>query len=174
MVCAGGADGVGVCAPEFLLIARRATRTIHRDFVMSPTIAQIDDAARIYSYRRLTSAVPSQSSIVLGLNEKIERSLLKIFLSVFGLILLLGAVGYFGLSAFRAWQMRRFLAEANALINEGDYKHAGLDAQRALELSPDNAEATRVSARSAESAGMRRAIDGWRRVAGLSKKPGGD
>ena len=29
---------------------------------MSPTIAQIDDAARIYSYRRLTSAVPSQSS----------------------------------------------------------------------------------------------------------------
>ena len=57
---------------------------------MSPTIAQIDDAARIYSYRRLTSAVPSQSSIVLGLNEKIERSLLKIFLSVLGLILLLG------------------------------------------------------------------------------------
>src|SRR5205085_2262019 len=40
---------------------------------MSPTIAQIDDAARIYSYRRLTSAVPSQSSIVLGLNDKIER-----------------------------------------------------------------------------------------------------
>jgi len=111
---------------------------------MRPTIAQIDNAARIYSYGRLTSAVPSQSSIVLGLNEKIERSLLKIFLSVLGLILLLGAVGYFGLSAFRAWQMRRFLAEANALINEGDYKHAGLDAQRVLELSPDNAEATRV------------------------------
>src|SRR5438477_11118953 len=62
MVCGGAADGVGVCAPEFLLIARRAKRTIHRDFVMSPTIAQIDDAARIYSYRRLTSAVPSQSS----------------------------------------------------------------------------------------------------------------
>jgi hypothetical protein len=35
---------------------------------------------------------------VLGLNEKIERSLLKIFLSVLGLILLLGAVGYFGSS----------------------------------------------------------------------------
>ncbi len=98
---------------------------------------------------------------MLGLNEKIERSLLKIFLSVLGLILLLGAVGYFGLSAFRAWQMRRFLAEANALINEGDYKHAGLDAQRVLELSPDNAEATRVIARSAESAGLRRAIECW-------------
>ena len=149
-------------------------RTIHRNFLMRPTIAQIDNAARIYSYGRLTSAVPSQSSIVLGLNEKIERSLLKIFLSVLGLILLLGAVGYFGLSAFRAWQMRRFLAEANALINEGDYKHAGLDAQRVLELSPDNAEATRVIARSAESAGLCRAIECWRRVAELSKNAEGD
>src|SRR5205823_9703592 len=103
-------------------------RTIHRNFVMRPTIAQIDNAARLYPCGRLPSGVASQSSIVLGLNEKIERSLLKIFLSGLGLILLLGAVGYFGLSAFRAWQMRRFLAEANALINEGDYKHAGLDA----------------------------------------------
>src|SRR5438309_5165574 len=174
MVCGGTADGMGVCPPEFLLIARRATRTIHRDFVMSPTIAQIDDAARIYSYRRLTSAVPSQSSIVLGLNEKIERSLLKIFLSVFGLILLLGAVGYFGSSAFRAWQVRRLLAEANALIIEGEYKHASLNAQRVLELSPENADATRVIARSAESAGLRRAIEFWRRVNELSKNAEGD
>jgi hypothetical protein len=45
---------------------------------------------------------------VLGLNEKIERSRLKIFLSVLGLILLLGAVGYFGSSAVRAWQVCRF------------------------------------------------------------------
>src|SRR5438874_913 len=141
---------------------------------MSPTIAQIDDAARIYSYRRLTSAVPSQSSIVLGLNEKIERSLLKIFLSVFGLILLLGAVGYFGSSAFRAWQVRRLLAEANALINEGDYRHASLNGQRVLELSPENADATRVIARSAESAGLRRAIEFWRRVNELSKNAEGD
>src|SRR5438309_4485333 len=149
-------------------------RTIHRNFLMRPTIAQIDDAARIYSYRRLTSAVPSQSFIVLGLNEKIERSLLKIFLSVFGLILLLGAVGYFGSSAFRAWQVRRLLAEANALINEGDYKHASLNAQRVLELSPENADATRVIARSAESAGSRSAIEFWRRVAELSENAEGD
>ena len=101
---------------------------------------------------------------MLGLNEKIERSLLKIFLSVLGLILLLGAVGYFGSSAFHAWQVRRLLAEANTLINEGDYKHASLDAQHMLELSPENADATRVIARPAESAGLRRAIEFWRRV----------
>jgi len=111
---------------------------------------------------------------VLGLNEKIERSLLKIFLSVLGLILLLGAVGYFGSSAFRAWQVRRLLAEANTLINEGDYKHASLDAQHVLELSPENADAMRVIARSAESVGLRRAIEFWRRVTELSKNAEGD
>ena len=111
---------------------------------------------------------------MLGLNEKIERSLLKIFLSVLGLILLLGAVGYFGSSAFRAWQVRRLLAEANTLINEGDYKHASLDAQHVLELSPENADATGVIAHSAESAGLRRAIEFWRRVTELSKNAEGD
>ena len=70
---------------------------------MSPTITQIDDAARIYSYRRLISAIHRKAPIVLGLNEKIERSLLKIFISPLGLILLLWAVGYFGSSASRAW-----------------------------------------------------------------------
>ena len=96
---------------------------------------------------------------MLGLNEKIERSLLKIFLSVLGLILLLGAIGYFGSSAFRAWQVRRLLARQILSFNEGDYKHASLDAQHVLELSPENADATRVIARSAESAGLRRAIE---------------
>ena len=111
---------------------------------------------------------------MLGLNEKIERSLLKIFLSVVGLILLVGAGGYFSLSAFRAWQVRRLLAEANALVNEGDYKHASLDAQRVLELIPENADATRVIARSAESAGLRSAIEFWRRVTELSENAEGD
>src|SRR5438034_9345052 len=118
---------------------------------------------------RLTSAASSQSSIVMGLNEKIERSLLKIFLGVVGLVFLLGAGSYFSLSAFRAWQVRRLLAEANALINEHDYKHASLDAQRVLELSPEDADAMRVIARSAESAGLRSAIEYWPRVTELSK-----
>ena len=107
---------------------------------------------------------------MLGLNEKIERSLLKIFLSVLGLIL--GAVGYFGSSAFRAWQVRRLLAEANILINEGDYKHASLDAQQVLELSPENADAMRVIARSAESAGSRRAIGTAANCRVLRRPPG--
>ena len=92
------------------------------------------------------------------LHEKIERSLLKIFITVFGLILLLGLGGYFSLTAFRAWQVRRLLAEANALVNESSYNHASLDARRVLEMDPENADAMRVIARSAESAGLRSAI----------------
>jgi Flp pilus assembly protein TadD len=108
------------------------------------------------------------------LHEKIERSLLKIFITVFCLILLLGFGGYFSLTAFQAWQARRLLAEANALVNEGDYSHATLDARRVLELDPDNADAMRVIARSAESAGLRSAIDLWRRVTELSGYAEGD
>jgi hypothetical protein len=47
MVGEEATDGLVVCAVEIPLIARRATRTIHLNFVMSPMIAQVDDAARI-------------------------------------------------------------------------------------------------------------------------------
>jgi predicted Zn-dependent protease len=102
------------------------------------------------------------------LHEKIERSLLRIFVTIFGLVLLLGAAGYFSLKAFRAWQIRRLLAEANALVDKGNYKDASFEAQRVLELSPKDADAMRVIARSAESAGFRKAIGFWQRVTELS------
>jgi len=43
-----------------------------------------------------------------------------------------------------------------------------------FESSPENADATRVIARSAESAGLRRAIEFWRGVTELSKNAEGD
>jgi hypothetical protein len=43
----------------------------------------------------------SQTSSVQELHEKIERSLLKIFITVFGFILLLGRDGHFSLQNFR-------------------------------------------------------------------------
>jgi cytochrome c-type biogenesis protein CcmH/NrfG len=102
------------------------------------------------------------------LHEKIKRSLLKIFITVFCLILPLGRGGYLSLTAFRAWRVRRLLAETNALVNEGNYDHASLAARRVLELDPQNADAMRVIARSAERAGLRSAIEFWRRVTELS------
>jgi hypothetical protein len=43
-----------------------------------------------------------------------------------------------------------------------------LAARRVLELDPQNADAMRVIARSAERAGLRSAIEFWRRVTELS------
>ena len=108
------------------------------------------------------------------LHEKIERSLLKIFITVFCLILLFGLGGYFSVTAFQAWQVRRLLEKANALVNEGNYNRASLDARRVLELDPKDADAMRVIARSAESAGLRSAIEFWRRVTELSGNAEGD
>ena len=108
------------------------------------------------------------------LHEKIERSLLKIFVTVLCLIFLLGLGGYFSLTAFRTWQVRRLLAEANALVKEGNFERASLDARRVLELDLENADAMRVIARSAESAGVRSAIEFWRRVTEMSGNAEGD
>ena len=116
----------------------------------------------------------AQSSTVQGLTEKIEGSLLKIFVTTFCIILLLSAGGYFSLKTFQAWQIRRLLAEANALVNEGNYKNANLNAQRVLELNPKNADAMRVIARSAENAGLRSAIEFWHRATELSRNAEAD
>jgi hypothetical protein len=51
------------------------------------------------------------------------------------------------------------LADANALVNEGNDNHASLAARRVLELDPQNADAMRVIARSALRAGLRSAIE---------------
>jgi Flp pilus assembly protein TadD len=115
-----------------------------------------------------------KAPVVQELHEKIERSLLKIFVTVFCLLLLLGFGGYFSLTAFQSWQVRRLLAEANALVKEGNYDRASLAARRVLELDPENADAMRVIARLAESAGLRNAVELWRRVTELSGYAEGD
>jgi cytochrome c-type biogenesis protein CcmH/NrfG len=93
---------------------------------------------------------------------KIERSILKIILWTVGLIVLISVGGVVGYKQFRAWQQRRLIAEANALVNQGDYRRASLDARRLLQINPDSAEACRILARLGEKAGSRSALD-WRR-----------
>lgn len=95
-------------------------------------------------------------------NEKIERSLFKIVAWALGIIILLVAGGVLGHRSFRNWQERRLIAQANALVNEGDFKRASLDARRVLQINPESAAACRVMARIAERAGLRAAVD-WRR-----------
>ena len=93
---------------------------------------------------------------------KIERSILKIILWTVGLIVLISVGGVVGYKQFRAWQQRRLIAEANALVNEGDYRRASLDARRLLQINPESAEACRILARLAEKSGSRSQLE-WRR-----------
>lgn len=75
--------------------------------------------------------------------------------------------GILGHRSFRNWQQRRLIAQANALVNEGDLKRASLDARRVLQINPDSVEACRVLARLGQRAGLRAELDWRRRVMDL-------
>jgi cytochrome c-type biogenesis protein CcmH/NrfG len=100
-------------------------------------------------------------------HNKIERSILKVIMWTIGLILLVSILGVVGYRQFRAWQQRRLVAEANALVIQGDYRRASLDARRLLQINPENAEACRIMARLSEKTGSRAALDWRRRVMDL-------
>jgi cytochrome c-type biogenesis protein CcmH/NrfG len=95
-------------------------------------------------------------------HDKIERSIIKIILWTVGVILVLAVGGTFGYSSYRNWQQRRLVAKANALVIQGDYKRASLDARRLLQINPNSADGFRILASIAEKAGLRAALD-WRR-----------
>ncbi|MEN3371200.1 MAG: hypothetical protein V7609_3343 [Verrucomicrobiota bacterium] len=102
-------------------------------------------------------------------HDKIERSIIKIIVWTVGIILVLVVGSTIGYKQFRAWQQRRLIAEANALVNEGDFKRASLDARRLLQINPKSAEACRILARIAEKAGLRASLDWRRRVMDLGE-----
>ena len=83
--------------------------------------------------------------------------------------MLLSVGGVFGFKQFRAWQQRRLVAEGNALVNEGDYRRASLDARRILQINPNSVEACRIMAAISEKTGLRAALDWRRRVMELGK-----
>lgn len=100
-------------------------------------------------------------------NEKVQRSLLKIVGWTLAVIVLLSVGGVLGVRAFRNWQQRRLIAQANALVTQGDLKRASLNARRVLQLNAQNADGCRVMARLAEKVASRSAVDWRRRVMDL-------
>ena len=101
-------------------------------------------------------------------SARLERSLVKIFLVLLGVIVLLTVGTYTGVRMFHRWQERRLLAEANALVKEGKYNRASFEAQQVLQFNAQSAGANRVLADVAERTGMRAAIDFRRRAAELA------
>lgn len=95
--------------------------------------------------------------------------MIKIAAWTLGIIILLIAGGVIGHRSFRKWQERRLIAQANALVREGDLKRASLDARRILQINPESAEGCRIMARVAERANSPAAVQLWRRAADLSK-----
>ncbi len=61
------------------------------------------------------------------------------------------------------------MAQANALVNEGDLKRASLDARRIIQINPESAEGCRIMARIAERAESPSAVEWRRRAADLTK-----
>jgi len=92
---------------------------------------------------RLTSAIPSQELQYAPVQRKHRPSLLEIFVSVAGLICsqrprAISAERISGLASGAGF------IELNGLSNRDDYKNASWDARRALELSPQHADAMRL------------------------------
>ena len=102
-------------------------------------------------------------------NEKIQRSLFKIAAWTLAILILLIGGGIVGHKQYRAWQERRLVAQANALINEGNLKRASLDARRILQINGESLEGTRIMARLSEETNNRAAVDWRRRAADLAQ-----
>lgn len=106
--------------------------------------------------------------------NKIERSIIKIIAWTLGVIIFLSVAGVLGYKQFHKWQERRLVAQANALVTEGDLKRAGLDARRIMQINPDSVPGHRIMARIAEQQGSRAAVDWRRRVIELEPNNSAD
>jgi len=102
--------------------------------------------------------------------EKTERTYIKLILGSVGALLLVILLCWGGFRFYRQWQEDRLVRRASAIMSGGDLKAAGLTVRRALQLNPENSEATRLLAEMAEKTGDRAALDLRRKV--LEWKPG--
>jgi len=100
-------------------------------------------------------------------HDKIERSLFKIVFWTAAIIILIVVLAVLGGRTIRNWQQRRLIAQANALVDKDDLRHASLDARRLLQINPENAEGARIMARIAERTGSSSAVEWRRRVVNL-------
>jgi cytochrome c-type biogenesis protein CcmH/NrfG len=121
-------------------------------------------APRSLTLTTLTRKLPHLSDPT----QKVERSLFKLFLWSGGILALIIALSVGGHRSFRRWQQHHLATQANAFFERGDYKRAGLDARRMMQLDPNSVEANRMMGRLSEKAGLRPAVDWYRRVVELT------
>ena len=100
--------------------------------------------------------------------EKTERAYIKLILGSVGGLLLFILLCWGGFRMYRQWQEGHLVRRAAAFMSGGDVKTAGLTVRRALQLNPNNVDATRLLAELAEKTGDRAAMDLRRKVVELN------
>ena len=96
----------------------------------------------------------------------IHPAALKLFLGV-GFILLAGLLGAGGWKAFKVIREKRVMTRARAYVEAKDYTQAAMTLQWALQLNPNNVEAAKLLANTAEKGNAKDAIQIRRKVAEL-------
>jgi Flp pilus assembly protein TadD len=96
-----------------------------------------------------------------------EQTYLKLIFGTAAALVAVVLIAWGGFRAYRTWQERHLVRQSAAYLGGGDMKAATLTARRALQLNPDNIDATRLIAQIADRSGDRTAVDWWRKVVGL-------
>ena len=78
--------------------------------------------------------------------------------------LLLAVTGWFGRSAYRHYQEKHDLAQAQAFLDSGDYRNALLSARQTLLLNPTNVPACRIMAALADLSHSPAVLDWQQRI----------
>src|ERR1035437_2908936 len=79
-------------------------------------------------------------------------------------LLLLAATGWFGRTAYRHYQEKYDLAQAQAFLASGDYRNALLSARQTLLLNPTNVPAFRIMAAFADLSHSPAVLDWQQRI----------
>ena len=78
--------------------------------------------------------------------------------------LLLAATGWFGRSAYRHYQEKHSLSQAQAFLASDDYRNAWLSARQTLQLNPTNVPVSRIMAALADLSHSPAVLDWQQRI----------
>jgi hypothetical protein len=102
------------------------------------------------------------------MDDDVKRRI-KLAIVAGALLLLAGAVAiWWGRPAYRNWNQRRLLAQAQASLATGDLREASLSARGVLSINPSNLAACQLMANLSEKVGSPALLDWQRRIAEIS------
>src|SRR4030095_11112641 len=100
--------------------------------------------------------------------RRTERTYVKLWLGVIGVLCLLVVVCWGGHRFYMRWQEHKLMRQAHVAFDKNDVRWATMAAQRAYAVEPESADACRLLASVAERRDNPEAIDWRRRVVALS------